>query len=262
MSRTATAWFPFYVGDYLGDTQRLTTEQHGAYLLLILDYWRAGPPPDDDEVLRQITKLDTKTWKRHRPALIRMFSLVEGEWRHKRIDKELAAAEVNAERRSSKAQKAAQARWGGATGNAPSMPEPMLGACPPQSQSPKSSDADASDGEPSPDPVKILFDSGIRLLGQAGVAASQARSLIGKWRRDHPDEAVLTALGRAQREGAIDPVSFITAALDARNGKRPYHHRPADEPSIPLVRAALDARAERIARGEFDVGDGWGHPGD
>jgi uncharacterized protein YdaU (DUF1376 family) len=50
-------WFPFYVGDYTRDTARLTTEAHGAYLLLMLDYWVNGAPPDDDETLATITKL-------------------------------------------------------------------------------------------------------------------------------------------------------------------------------------------------------------
>jgi uncharacterized protein YdaU (DUF1376 family) len=132
---------PFYVGDYLGDTQRLTTEQHGAYLLLILDYWRAGPPPDDDEVLRQITKLEAKVWKRHRLALVRMFQIEGGQWRHRRIDRELENASSNAERRSEKARKGANARWGhsstDAPSNAPSMPEAVLVECAPQSPSPK-----------------------------------------------------------------------------------------------------------------------------
>lgn len=39
------AWFPFYVGDYLAATQRLTAEKHGTYVLLILDSWTNGPPP-------------------------------------------------------------------------------------------------------------------------------------------------------------------------------------------------------------------------
>ena len=141
MSKEASAWMPFYIGDYLGDTQRLTTEQHGAYLLLILDYWRNGPAPDDDAVLMQITKLDKVGWKRCRPALSRLFQIADDEWRHKRIDKELAKAKANAERRSEKASKAAQARWGDssgdATSNAPSMPQALLGECPPQSPSPE-----------------------------------------------------------------------------------------------------------------------------
>jgi len=44
-------WFAFHIGAYVKDTMRLTTEGHGAYLLLMLDYYATEQaPPDDDDV--------------------------------------------------------------------------------------------------------------------------------------------------------------------------------------------------------------------
>jgi uncharacterized protein YdaU (DUF1376 family) len=79
-------WMPLYVGDYLGDTGHLTTTQHGAYLLLMMHYWRKGELPDDDRQLSKIAKLPLKTWCEYRPTLQDFFH--QG-WKHKRIDAEL-----------------------------------------------------------------------------------------------------------------------------------------------------------------------------
>lgn len=70
------------------------------------------------------------------------------------------------------------------------------------------------------DPVKIMFDSGIELLTGAGKSVGNARSILGKWRKAHGTSAVIEALGKAQREGAIDPVSFIegTFKYKAKSG--------------------------------------------
>jgi uncharacterized protein YdaU (DUF1376 family) len=88
----ADIWMPLYIGDYLADTSRLTTEQHGAYLLLIMDYWRNGAPPDDDDVLQNITRFSKFLWKKNRVILEKYFQVQEGVWRHSRIDKEMAEA--------------------------------------------------------------------------------------------------------------------------------------------------------------------------
>ena len=93
---------PLYVGDYLGDTGHLTTTQHGAYLLLMMHYWRKGELPDDDRQLSKITKLPLKTWCDYRSTLQDFFH--EG-WKHKRIDAELAKMVRVSEKRAIAGQK-------------------------------------------------------------------------------------------------------------------------------------------------------------
>lgn len=130
----ADVWMPLFIGDYLADTTRLTTEQHGAYMLLIMDYWRNGPPPDDAATLAQITRLSPDAWSTAQAKLKDMFSIEGGVWRHKRIDEELIAAKENKGRAQAKAKAAADARWkntpSNAPSNAPSTPQAMLEECP------------------------------------------------------------------------------------------------------------------------------------
>lgn len=93
--------------------------------------------------------------------------------------------------------------------NAPSVPNqfPTSGEKPPQMED---GGGNTVSRETAPaDPEKVMFDSGVRLLTGAGKSEDRARSMLGKWKRDHGAAAVIEALGAAQREGAIDPVPFI-----------------------------------------------------
>lgn len=87
-------WMPLYIGDYLADTMRLSTEQHGAYLLLIMEYWRSGPLLNDDEELAAITRLPPDVWAKHRPKLARFFNTDGQFWTHSRINAERERAEA------------------------------------------------------------------------------------------------------------------------------------------------------------------------
>jgi uncharacterized protein YdaU (DUF1376 family) len=85
-------WMPFYVADYLADTGHLSTTQHGAYVLLIIHYWRRGELPDDDAKLARIAKLSVKNWTEFiKPDLQPLF---HDGWHHKRIDHELEKQEI------------------------------------------------------------------------------------------------------------------------------------------------------------------------
>jgi uncharacterized protein YdaU (DUF1376 family) len=105
-------WMPLYWGDYLRDTGRLTTEGHGAYLLLISDYWTSGRPlPDDDAQLAAIARLRPARWRRLRPVLAHFFEVAGGLWRHKRVERELERARLLVAERSAAGRAGAQARW-------------------------------------------------------------------------------------------------------------------------------------------------------
>jgi uncharacterized protein YdaU (DUF1376 family) len=97
-------WMPLYVGDYLRDTRRLTTLEHGAYMLLIMEYWTNGGLPDDDRRLARIAGLSADEWSQIRPTIADLF---HDGWKHKRIDKELARATG----KSDAARAAAELRW-------------------------------------------------------------------------------------------------------------------------------------------------------
>lgn len=110
-------WMPLYIGDYLADTSRLTTEQHGAYLLLIMDYWRSGPIPDDDVVLAQITRMSPDAWVKSRSVVTSYFTINEGHWVHSRIEKERGKAVDNTEARSKSGTLGAASKWGSTGGD-------------------------------------------------------------------------------------------------------------------------------------------------
>jgi uncharacterized protein YdaU (DUF1376 family) len=103
-------WMPLYIGDYLGDTMELDGAQHGAYLLLLMYYWRNGPLPIDDAKLAQIARTDIRLWKKLVGPVVRaFFHEQDGRLHQKRCDLELAKVEgISAKRRA-----AAGARWNG-----------------------------------------------------------------------------------------------------------------------------------------------------
>ncbi|QOF94241.1 DUF1376 domain-containing protein [Novacetimonas hansenii] len=108
-------WMPVYIGDYLADTMRLSTIQHGAYFLLMMEYWRQGPLPDDADELSSIARADRKVWdKSIWPVLKRYFHKEnDGLLHQKRADAERAFAD---EKRSKRID-AANARWRKETSN-------------------------------------------------------------------------------------------------------------------------------------------------
>ncbi len=86
-------WMPIYIGDYLRDTQHLSTALHGAYFLLLMASWmRGGTLPDNDEMLAAICKLDARAWAKAKPVLREFFDIADGVWKQKRLVQEYQQA--------------------------------------------------------------------------------------------------------------------------------------------------------------------------
>lgn len=84
-------FMPFYIADYMADTSHLTTVEHGAYLLLIMNYWQRGQPlPNDDRKLARIAGIGPREWKRMRDTISEFFEISCSEWLHTRVESELA----------------------------------------------------------------------------------------------------------------------------------------------------------------------------
>jgi uncharacterized protein YdaU (DUF1376 family) len=97
VSKKKDLWMPIYIGDYLADTGHLTTTQHGAYLLLLMHYWRKRELPTEDKQLAAIAKLPLRIWLDSKETIQDFF--YDG-WKHKRIEAELQTRREVAEKRA------------------------------------------------------------------------------------------------------------------------------------------------------------------
>lgn len=245
MSGRADAWFPFYVGDYLRDTRHLTTEQHGAYLLLLMDCWsKRGPLPDNDAALAMIVGLPMRAWRRLRPAIAPFFTIADGQWTSPRMMKEIERSKEISEKR-----KEAGKRGGRPTN---SSPKPKAIALQLGGQTGLQTETHARVASPLPsegtysvpngtgavapiDPDKKAWQEGVDLLKSHGVDEKPARQFIGKLVKDSGAEAraLLPIIAKCIEIGTQDPRSYLTKAVqalaDRRGGGSPAPPQ-ADEP--------------------------------
>ena len=76
---SGTPFMQFYPGDYLGKTMDLTTEQHGAYLLILMTMWQHDAKlPNDPKKLARIARLTPVKFNAVWAEISRFFD-VDGE---------------------------------------------------------------------------------------------------------------------------------------------------------------------------------------
>lgn len=91
------AWIAFYMGDYLKDTQALTTEQHGAYMLLLMECWQKGSVPLDASSRAAIARMPLQRWKKICAPIDAFF---EEDGTNKRATAEITKAETISTKRA------------------------------------------------------------------------------------------------------------------------------------------------------------------
>lgn len=78
--------------EHMAETVRLSAEEYGCYVRLLMSYWQSGALPDDDAVLSRVVGMTPKEWAKVRPAVEPFFDSGSGQWIHWRMDEELAKA--------------------------------------------------------------------------------------------------------------------------------------------------------------------------
>ncbi len=99
------------------------------------------------------------------------------------------------------------------------------------------------------DVQKVIFDTGVAILTASGRNDREARSTLGRWRKDFGDSVVLTCLSRCQVEQPTVPTEWMVKAMQAERNKAngQPNGRPADRGPDPIVDALRRATAEAAA---------------
>lgn len=220
-------YFPLYVVDYEADTTHLSMEEDGCYMRLLRLCWRTpgcSIPNDPAWIMRRL-RVDADTYDRVVSVVISEFFKVEkGRVFSPRLSQEHETITATYEKRKAAGKKGgrpAKSLKSNETDErrakaGPKQPEPE-----PEPYIPVGTDKPPDEIL---NPAKLAFDGGVALLVRSGKSANAARGIVGMWRKSHTDAQIIEALGACQRAGAVEPVSWITAALGSRTssayGKR------------------------------------------
>lgn len=107
----ALPYIQLYVADYLADTAHLNAAQHGAYLLLILNYWQRGKPLNNaNDRLANVARMSNEEWQQNKADIAEFFVIDGDTWTHKRIEADLEAVSTKSTKSSDAGKASAAAK--------------------------------------------------------------------------------------------------------------------------------------------------------
>ena len=110
----ALPYIQLYVADYLADTAHLTAAQHGAYLLLIFNYWQRGHALNNaNERLTNVARMSSEEWADTKPVLQEFFEIDGDTWVHPRIERDLEAVRAKSTKASNAGKASAASKLNG-----------------------------------------------------------------------------------------------------------------------------------------------------
>lgn len=194
-------------------------EEFKAAVTLWCKAWLQVPAaslPDDDRILAHLSGTGSRWCKLRDMALRGFVKASDGRLYHSVI----AEKALEAWKRRVQQRERAVKRWdkekrssGNATAYAVACPVVMQGTG--TGTGTDTVDKSTAPASPPVDLDKVVFDQGIAFLAATGKLPEKARSIIGKWKRDHGAGQVIEAIGAAQRGGIIDPIPWIEARWKA-----------------------------------------------
>lgn len=208
----------FSPDEWLAGTTELQNDERGVYITLCaLIYSRGGPV--ETEVLRSLCPGDLRPFKRilNRLVALGKVELNGSELSQKRCLSELELCRKRALSSSESGRKGGRPRnENNNIGNPPLPATRKLARALPstinhQPSPVGSEDKESSGGESPPghpfDPVKDLWDRGLKIVG------TDHRSLLGKMRKVHGDPAVLAAIVSCEEQTPSEQLSYFVKCL-------------------------------------------------
>src|ERR1700742_4987354 len=103
---------PLFTDAYLADTTHLTTEEHGAYLLLIMTAWRTPTCdlPDDDNLLARYCRMSPARFRNISATIRAFFHVLDGRLVQGRLRDERNFLKKVSEENSKKGKRSAEVK--------------------------------------------------------------------------------------------------------------------------------------------------------